>query len=229
MDYSTTYYYQPTISSPSPNYCQSTPEYECAMSIWSGIFNGVSGGELAQSGTAGTVSCPNGGSCQPTSYVAWWELVPCNNQATCNNIPVYPSNEYEAVEENGLSWGGSQNQWQMYVVDETAGKLCQSPVINYAPTYWPNFAETVFETPKVNGNTVCLPQFTSASNTGNGACYYYNSINSCTGFSTLYNDMWGSAWNMYNNCWGNYVYNIILGQLASDSFSSTYNTSCGTG
>lgn len=226
MTYSTTYYYQPYVSN-VPGYCTQSPAYQCTLSVWSGIFNAVSGGELVQTGTDGNIVCPWGLYCNSPSYDAWWEVIhgSCCGSVSCSGITNGAGYEYEAIAENGPAWGGNPDQWQMYIVNDNTDQVCFSGTQTFTSTYYANAAETVFEVPGINGGTAPLPSFTEAVNFDNIACY---TTNLCAGFSTYYNDGWGSTWNMNNPCNGQPNVNIALGGLSSDTFTSTYQNSCGT-
>jgi len=224
--YGDTNYDQPSVVSNSA--CTSSPD-ECDLSDWAGIDN--HGRYLVQTGTDAIIDCTTG-TCSSQENTAWWEYIDVQSGTDSFNAcpgtdTVSPSDPMNPVVENGGIFGGSSNQFRIFLIDNSASNswLCSSGTFTWTGASVPDTALAMLERPAIGGVPTGLPSFGTVSNTGSSLCYGSGS-GQCTGFYTSTSNNWDAVIQM-QNCPPNY--NIKESSMNTNSdFDSTYQNSCGT-
>ena len=210
---------EPSVSSPGSNACLFT---HCDVSNWEGLANAVGGGNgyLVQAGSDSGLYCTIVCSYY---YYLWYEFYP-NPSNSCLNVS--PGDDIAVNVQNEAVNGGSSNNYDIYLSDDTTGQLC-SPIIghNFSQMGLPYYAEYITSRPNIGGSFAKLPQFGSFTN-NNANIYYAGNEHS---IYVPYQNLWYNSYTMNNGC-GN---NINNGPVqAQDSihgeFTVSWATSCGT-
>ena len=208
----------PAVSTPSVG-CGVT----CDISIWPGM-TAVNGGGSCSSGPcliqAGTESCINGQYyyCH-ASYDAWWELDGSSLPVQYCSMTVSHGDSMYVDIDNEYIFGGSVNQYELYIYDFTSGNTCSPSSQPFtfsmgSPYYADYIVEAVYR----------IPSWSSAFSI-QGSMYFGSG-----GLQSIYGP--------YSNGWydnealqppGCSSPDITVGAVGSTgSFTNTYYNSCGT-
>ena len=191
QDYETTYFYQPTGY---PNeYCFSAEPYECELAIWGGLDN--ANGFIAQTGTFR----PFPALCAIAQLtLAGMSSMKAHHlrQACGSSDVVSPGDSMESIAENGLSWGGSLQAYDLYLLDTPVSGT--SWVCSASTTYSggiTTLSETILEIPVFNNilgqsYNAFLTTFNTVDNYENLECYYLSGSSTCVPYTSSASNGW---------------------------------------
>ena len=163
---------QPSVTSVSQ--CTSGSP-SCDLAIWSGLTD--NGTFLAQTGTNANISCSP--TCGAPVYGGFWQFTnDPPHYCSTSSYKVSVGDTMVAQAENGLDWfGGSNNQWETFLNDNTANWICSSGVCvtaNCSGHTSTKESATDFERANVCGGPCHLAKFNSGSSvvmSSNQYCY----------------------------------------------------------
>jgi len=211
VNYSTAYWYVPTVSTTSSPGCGSTPPSSCEFVAWVGLQNStydgpdhtVSKGEVIQTGTQGQVGCNP--SCT-SAYWGWSDYLSANSNGIKYNNYSYcassfipqPGDEMTGqVGSQEIINGTSGNTYYTILTDWNVGYSCERAYTfsNHHGTYGKEyFADFFAERPQCGSTCYfALPQFS------NFEFFDVGMVNEATGAYTYYNFGYGFGSYMFNS------------------------------
>ncbi|MDE2589294.1 MAG: hypothetical protein KGL95_06475, partial [Patescibacteria group bacterium] len=235
-------YTQPQVAKPSDsiwgsNACATNiGDPACDVDTWVGLEGGQGGSigstaELVQSGTHGIVQCTP--SCS-TTYYAWYEFLPNNEQQCTGTIGAGSDTIDVTVENDAINPGGNSGKYDITTTDTSTGSLCSVPATAYsmtpvaAPYIVERFTSSLCTANTNNDCTLGVPTtgFTNTV-TYSGTITYSNGTSQS--IYTPWNDGYYVSDTMQNPATSSGTQNMDNGQvLSSGQFTVSYLSSGGT-